>query len=215
MLVAEPALDRVINQAGLEREDFYLDRHRHIFDAIVQLFSGGKPVDELSVTQKLKEMALLEEAGGPHYVSELAAKVPAAGNAKHYADIVRSEAQLRRLIGAGQEMQRLGGRPEPRPRRGDGEGRGGGPRHRSSTAARGRATSCPGLNEVIDRQERLSSGEGEISGVETGFVDLDQILRSPAPRERHDQSPPGLRWGSPRWPRTSPRTWRSTRARRS
>ena len=48
---------------------------------------------------------MLDEAGGKHYVSELAAKVPAAGNARHYAEIVQQNSLLRRLLGAGQEIQ--------------------------------------------------------------------------------------------------------------
>jgi AAA domain/DnaB-like helicase N terminal domain len=104
MLVAEPALTRVISQ-GLLAGDFYLDRHRILFAAIVAMHSAGKPVDELSVANELAHRGQLEEAGGKHYVSELAAKVPAAGNAAHYAEIVQEHATLRRLLGAGQEIQ--------------------------------------------------------------------------------------------------------------
>ena len=65
----------------------------------------SKPVDELSVTEALVQRNEIDGAGGKHYVSELAAKVPVAGYAKHYAEIVQQNSLLRRLLGAGQEIQ--------------------------------------------------------------------------------------------------------------
>ena len=105
MLVAEPALTRVIDEVKLNAADFYLDRHRAIFEAIHALYAQSKPVDELSVSEELIQHNKIDEAGGKHYVSELAAKVPAAGNARHYAEIVQQNSLLRRLLGAGQEIQ--------------------------------------------------------------------------------------------------------------
>ena len=114
MLVAEPALTRVIDEVKLNPADFYLDKHAAIFASIHDLYAASKPVDELTVTEALTQHNQIESAGGRHYVSELAAKVPAAGNAKHYAEIVQQNSLLRRLLGAGQEIQASG----PRSRRG-------------------------------------------------------------------------------------------------
>ena len=105
MLVAEPTLTRVIDEVKLNGEDFYLEKHAAIFRCVYDLYSASKPVDELSVSEALVQRNELEGAGGKHYVSELAAKVPAAGNAKHYAEIVQQNSLLRRLLGAGQEIQ--------------------------------------------------------------------------------------------------------------
>src|ERR1700734_3611342 len=77
MLVAEPTLTRVIDEVKLGAHDFYLDRHRAIFEAIHNLYAASKPVDELSVAEALTQTNKIDEAGGKHYVSELAAKVPA------------------------------------------------------------------------------------------------------------------------------------------
>ena len=82
MLVAESTLTRVIDEVKLNAADFYLDKHREIFGAIHDLYAASKPVDELSVSEALTQHNKIEEAGGRHYVSELAAKVPAAANAK-------------------------------------------------------------------------------------------------------------------------------------
>jgi putative DNA primase/helicase len=107
MLVAEPALERVIGEVRLEESDFYLDRHRAIFEAIRGLHSGSRPVDELTVTAALtgRQREPFEKVGADprHYVSELAAKVPAAGNAKHYAKIVKQHGHSRRVIEAAQQ----------------------------------------------------------------------------------------------------------------
>lgn len=105
MLVAEPALARVIDEVRLSAADFYLDRHRAIFEAISDLYAASKPVDEISVADALRRAGRLDQAGGKHYVSELAAKVPAAGNAKYYAESVQHDSLLRRLLGAGQTIQ--------------------------------------------------------------------------------------------------------------
>ena len=102
MLVAEPALERVIGEIRLERGDFYLEKHAVIFEAIRGLHGSGKPVDELSVAEALVQRNEIEEAGGRNYIAELAAKVPAAGNAGHYAEIVKRHGRSRDVIAAAQ-----------------------------------------------------------------------------------------------------------------
>src|ERR1700710_2860049 len=89
MLVAEPTLTRVIDEVKLNAADFYLEKHGAIFSCIHDLYAASKPVDELSVSESLTQRNQIEEAGGKHYVSELAAKVPAAGNAKHCGEVVQ------------------------------------------------------------------------------------------------------------------------------
>ena len=106
MLVAAPALDRVIDGVRLNATDFYLEKHQANFECIRSLYRSGRPVDELTVSDELTKLGRLEIAGGRPYVSELAARVPAAANAKHYAEIVQQNSLLRRLLGAGQEIQR-------------------------------------------------------------------------------------------------------------
>ncbi len=175
MLVAEPTLTRVIDEVKLNAEDFYLDKHAAIFRCVHDLYAASKPVDELSVTEALVQRNEIEEAGGKHYVSELAAKVPAAGNAKHYAEIVQQNSLLRRLLGAGQEIQ---GWVHER----DGE-----PRELSERAEKllfdvahkEQASDFRLLSEIlhdeVDRLEKLSTGETELTGTPSGFRDIDAI----------------------------------------
>lgn len=106
VLVSGPALRAVIDDVGLAPEDFYLDRHRAIFDCICRLDALEKPVDELTVAAAFTthETEPFTQAGKTprQYLSELTAKVPAAGNAKHYAEDVQRAAGLFRLLKAGQ-----------------------------------------------------------------------------------------------------------------
>src|SRR5262249_12720419 len=101
MLVAEPALTRVIDEVKLNAEDFYLDKHAAIFRCVSDLYAASKPVDELTVADELQRREEIDLAGGRNYVAELAANVPAAGNAHHYAEIVRRHAidRAKRRVG--------------------------------------------------------------------------------------------------------------------
>jgi replicative DNA helicase len=175
MLVSEPTLTRVIDEVKLNAADFYLDRHRLIFDAVHDLYAVSKPVDELSVSESLTQRNQIDGAGGKHYVSELAAKVPAAGNAKHYAEIVQQNSLLRRLLGAGQEIQ------------GWVNNRDGEPRELSERAEKllfdvahkEQAGDFRMLSEIlhdeVDRLEKLSTGEIELTGTPSGFKDIDAV----------------------------------------
>jgi replicative DNA helicase len=175
MLVSEPTLTRVIDEVKLNPADFYLEKHAAIFTCVHDLYAASKPVDELSVTEALVQRNQIEAAGGKHYVSELAAKVPAAGNAKHYAEIVQQNSLLRRLLGAGQQIQ---GWVHER----DGE-----PRELSERAEKllfdvahkEQASDFKLLSEIlhgeVDRLEKLSTGEAELTGTPSGFRDIDAV----------------------------------------
>jgi replicative DNA helicase len=175
MLVAEAALTRVIDEVKLHREDFYLDKHKAIFEVVHDLYAASKPVDELSVSEALTQRNQIEEAGGRHYVSELTAKVPAAGNAKHYAEIVQQNSLLRRLLGAGQEIQgwvnERAGEPRELSERAE--------KLLFEVAHKEQASDFKLLSEIlhdeVDRLEKLSTGETELTGTPSGFRDVDAI----------------------------------------
>jgi len=175
MLVAEPALTRVIDEVKLKDSDFYLDRHRAIFEAAHDLYAASKPVDALSVAEALTQRNMIDAAGGKHYVSELAANVPAAGNAKHYAEIVQQNSLLRRLLGAGQEIQgwvnERAGEPRELSERAE--------KLLFDVAHKEQASDFKLLSEIlhdeVDRLEKLSTGESEMTGTPAGFRDIDAI----------------------------------------
>ena len=79
-------------------EDFYRDAHRIIFRAMIALFEKNEPQDLVTVTNVLKDRDELESVGGPSYISTLGDIVPVAANIIYYAQIIRSKSILRRLI---------------------------------------------------------------------------------------------------------------------
>jgi replicative DNA helicase len=92
----------------LSAADFYRESHAKIYRAGLTLYGRGEPVDAITLVDELERRGELEDVGGRVRVHELAALVPAASNAAHYARIVREMATLRGLIRAGSEITRLG-----------------------------------------------------------------------------------------------------------
>src|SRR5205823_9785317 len=88
---SEQALDGLLIDVKLKPEDFYRERHRLIFRAMIRLKdkTDPEPVDVLTVCEELDRAGELEEAGGTAFVHSLPNLVPAAGNARHYAKIVK------------------------------------------------------------------------------------------------------------------------------
>jgi replicative DNA helicase len=92
----------------LDAGDFYRESHGKIYRAALALYARGEPVDAITLVDELEQRGELEDAGGRSRVHELAALVPASANAGHYARIVREMATLRGLIRAGSEIATLG-----------------------------------------------------------------------------------------------------------
>lgn len=84
--------------------DFYRNTHRLIFEAILQLFDKGEPIDIVTVSELLKDNNRLDEVGGRSYINDLALAVVTSENVAHYAQIVRDKSLLRGLIQAGTEI---------------------------------------------------------------------------------------------------------------
>jgi replicative DNA helicase len=175
MLVSEPALNRVVDEVRLKEGDFYLDRHRAIFGVMISLYGSDTPCDELTVSEELTRAGLIEQAGGRNYVSELAAKVPAPGNARQYAEIVKENALLRRLLDT---SHRITAWVEER----DGSGQELSERAEQllfEVAHKEQAGDFRQLGEVlhdeIERLEKLSSGELKMTGTPSGFIALDEM----------------------------------------
>jgi replicative DNA helicase len=175
MMVSETAVASVIVDVHLGLEDFYRQRHRIIFGAIHSLHTRGEPVDALTVTEQLKSLGELTEAGGKELVSGLASTVPVAGNADHYARIVKANAMLRRLLEASQKIQtsvrdRAG---EPRDLVEQAE------RMMFEVAHDTASQDFASITEILEREttrlEELSEGKRDLTGTPSGFADLDKI----------------------------------------
>ncbi|MEK7477955.1 MAG: replicative DNA helicase [Patescibacteria group bacterium] len=88
--------------------DFYAEKHRLIYQAMMTLFEKSEPIDLVSVTTVLRENKALDRVGGSSYLVELNGAVPSAANLKHYADIVAKKSSLRRLIDSAEQILELG-----------------------------------------------------------------------------------------------------------
>jgi replicative DNA helicase len=105
MMVSGSTIEPVLLDVRLQAEDFYRDRHRTIYQAIIRLSEDANPVDVLTVSEALAQHGQLDEVGGRDVVASLAAKVPAPGSARHYAQIVKQNSLMRRLDAAAKRIQ--------------------------------------------------------------------------------------------------------------
>lgn len=87
---------------------FYADRHRLIFETILELYTKSIPVDMLSLSHRLKEKKLLEQVGGNSYLTDILEAVPSSTNVKHYAEIIQKKWLMRKLIDASEYISGLG-----------------------------------------------------------------------------------------------------------
>jgi len=89
-------------------DSFYSDKHRIIFDTMMELFNKRQPIDLLSVSARLKEKGWLDQVGGNIYITELVNVVPSSANVVYYAQIVQKKYMMRRLIDASDHISGIG-----------------------------------------------------------------------------------------------------------
>lgn len=90
------------------RDSFYVDKHRIVFDAMLELHTRHEPIDLLSVGARLKERGKFDSIGGGSYLAELVDGVPSSSNAKYYAEMIQRKHILRTLIAAAEHISELG-----------------------------------------------------------------------------------------------------------
>jgi len=96
LLIDRNAIEKVADKINVN--DFYLEVHKIIADAIIKLYDEDKPVDLVTVNNALRSNAILERAGGASYLSELTDFIPTSANAEYYLNIIQNKAELRTLI---------------------------------------------------------------------------------------------------------------------
>ena len=100
--ISKYALQKICDE--LESDDFYLDSHSKIFDALSELNAEGKPIDITIVTNKLETNKTLSSVGNIEYLVEIINSVPSASNVDYYINIVHEKAILRRLINVSNDI---------------------------------------------------------------------------------------------------------------
>ena len=174
ILIDADAIVRVAD--ALTAQDFYEEKHRRIYEAIIKLYEKHRPIDALTLSNQLKDDGFIEVVGGATYITEIANYVPTAAHAEHYADIIKQKSMRRRLIKAAQDTVDLG-------------------YDESKTIQEVIETAESDLFNVsqqhvkqdiqsieniladsFERLDELHRNKGKIRGVPTGFKDMDNIL---------------------------------------
>lgn len=104
ILLENTAITKVLEVLGGDGDDFYRDAHRKIFRSMVSLFTKNEPIDLVTLPEVLKTSDHLESIGGMSYLTTLVESTPTAANITYYARIVKEKATLRRLINAATEI---------------------------------------------------------------------------------------------------------------
>ncbi len=181
MLLEEEAI--VQSTQLLEEGVFYKDAHRKIFAALLSLYKANTPVDLVTVTDELRKRSLLEEVGGPSYLATLTSVVPTAANAEHYCRIVKQKAILRDLIRASThiatECYESSLEPDLLLDRAESL--------IFDIASKKLKRDAVSMKDIIKSSiemiDLLYQRKGMITGLPTGFVELDQQLAGLQPAE--------------------------------
>jgi replicative DNA helicase len=155
---------------------FYSERNRIIYETMLELFKRGEPIDLLSLSSRLKEKNSIDRVGGNSYLTELVHSVPSSANIKHYGDIVHKKRMMRDLIEASEFICQLGFEEAEE-------------LEYILDKAEKRiydVTNVSGahkfielkdtLTEAWERLDKLHNSKGEMRGVPSGFIELDNLL---------------------------------------
>ncbi len=174
IMVDGEAIDKIADQVSAE--DFYVEKNRLIFNAMLELYEKRDPLDILTLSNKLESSGDLAKVGGAGYLSELVEGVPTAAHVVHYAGIVAHKATLRRLIGAATNIVGMGYDENS-------------PLENLLDQAEQTLFSVSQKNlrqnfipistvlaESFDRLDDLHKDKGSLRGIPTGFKAIDNIL---------------------------------------
>lgn len=156
-------------------EDFYRASHQKIYNAMLELSDKGEPIDLVTVTAELADTNLLEEVGGVSYLSDLANSVPTAANIEYYGKIVEEKSILRRLIRTATTIAQDGYSREDEVEVLLNEAE----KTIMEVAQRKNAGAFQNIKDVLvqtyDNIETLHDRKGDVTGIPTGFVELDRM----------------------------------------
>jgi replicative DNA helicase len=174
VLLSEDAVNEVMDH--IHPEDFYVPAHQAVFEAIRELFDSSQAIDVVTVSESLRRRGELEKIGGVQYLTRLVDIVPSTSNINYYAGIVEEHAKRRELIRAGAAVTELAF---------DIDDEIAAVLDRAEQAVLGvaekRASQTllevgPLFQDVLEHMEMLEEKGSEVTGLETGFVDLDRKL---------------------------------------
>ena len=169
--------NHAFNQAAevIDAQDFFRDAHRRLFEKMVALTDRSEPVDLVTLKDELTRSGELDEVGGPAYISALTDGVPRSANIEYYAKIVKEKSTLRRLIQSANEVlvRAYDAEEDADDLLDEAE------RSIFQIAEHRLRTGFVPLSELVDGGyqliEQLQQQRGLVTGVPSGFVDLDEL----------------------------------------
>jgi replicative DNA helicase len=161
----------------LIEEDFYNRAHRIIFTAITRLIANNSNADPVTLKSELESNNQLEDVGGFTYIINLARNTPSSSNVSAYANIVRERAVVRELIGAANDIADISFNPEGRNSKellDLAETKVFEIAEKRTAANEGPVSVKSALRKTVARIEELAAQDKDVTGVSTGFIDLDK-----------------------------------------
>ena len=181
MLIDKEAIARVTEI--LNGDDFYREAHRVIFNVMTELYGKNEAVDLITVTDALKRDNKLEDVGGIAYVTALANAVPTAANVKYHADIVAEKSVLRQLVRVSTEIAAMGyeGADDADSIMDKAE------KMILEIASNRKTGDFTPINQIVidtfSKIENLYESKGGLTGLSTGFKDLDKLTAGLQPSD--------------------------------
>ena len=176
LLLDNQAWDRVGDL--LVDRDFYRYEHRMVFAAISALVNASKPADVITVFEHLQRLGKAEEVGGLAYLNSLAQYVPSASNIRRYAELVRERSILRKLVSASDEIATNAFNPQGKPVAkilDEAEQKIFNIGEEGSRMKQGFQGMDTLVVDLLDRVQEMADNPNDITGVPTGFYDLDRM----------------------------------------
>ncbi len=174
MLIDNEILADVLEK--LTENDFYQESHQFILSAIKQVFAEHKPVDIVTVTDKLETDGNLEKAGGISYLTELTQTTPSSANYSHYFDIVRRDCVNRNLIRAARDIIKFAQSSDDNQRSVQyAESLVYDISKTNDTSSMRDIRESDAVDAVLDKFQKLSENKDAFRGVPTGFIRLDKL----------------------------------------
>lgn len=156
----------------LKAQDFYREAHRTMYEVIMHLYRRHEPADFITICDELERAGKLEEVGGASYITSLINEVPTSGNVEYYARIVQRAAVARRLIHAAGQIAALAYEQDEKALEKAGQ-------MLSALELRGSRSTFITMRDLMNRYmeelDMLHSHRGALTGVPTGFGDLDRL----------------------------------------
>lgn len=184
LMISPDAWDKVADI--IVADDFYKHAHRLIFNAIIRLINNNQSIDYLTIKSDLENHNQIEEAGGRAYLIELAKNTPSASNVAAYANAIRERAVIREVISAAHDIAEAGFNPQGREAKDIldiAETKVFEIAEKRTTANEGPIDVKVALKSTIDRIDVLAKQGSEVTGVSSGFADLDKMTSGLQPAD--------------------------------